>query len=83
MSPALLLAAAWLIVIGYGLFYIGYMNQKGTKTSFADAFGITKFTQSGTASGLPSPIQGKGGSALSLTSNPILARSSGTQAVTG
>jgi hypothetical protein len=47
MSPALLLAAAWLIVIGYGLFYIGYMNQKGTKTSFADAFGISKFTQAG------------------------------------
>jgi hypothetical protein len=63
MSPALLLAAAWLIVIGYGLFYIGYMNQKGTKTSFADAFGISKFTQAG-QQGAPTqsqnPIQNQG-----------------------
>ena len=66
MSPALLLAAAWLIVIGYGLFYVGYMNQiKGTKTSFADAFGISKFTQAGQQGATPqtpNPIQRSGAS---------------------
>jgi hypothetical protein len=62
MSPALLLAAAWLIVIGYGLFYIGYKNQAGTKTSFADAFGISKFAQAGQQGAVAqsqNPIQNK------------------------
>lgn len=65
MSPVLILAAAWLIVIGYGLFYVGYMNQKGTKTSFADAFGIAKFAAAGQQGATPSsqnPIQNKTGS---------------------
>src|SRR5204863_155397 len=32
------LPAVWLLVIGYGLVYIGYQNQRGIKTSFQDAF---------------------------------------------
>lgn len=60
MSPVLILAAAWLLVIGYGLLYVGYMNQKGTKTTFADAFGISAFTtagQQGAATPTQNPIQ--------------------------
>lgn len=68
MSPALLLAAAWLIVIGYGLFYVGYKNQSGQKTSFADAFGISKFAAAG-RQGAPAqsqnPIQNKTASLVS------------------
>jgi uncharacterized membrane protein YeiH len=56
MSPVLILAAAWLLVIGYGLFYVGYKNQAGTKTSFADAFGLAAFTTAG-QQGAPAPTQ--------------------------
>ncbi len=65
MSPVLILAAAWLLVIGYGLFYVGYKNQSGTKMSFADAFGISAFTtagQQGAPAASQNPIQNKTGS---------------------
>ena len=68
MSPVLLLAAAWLIVIGYGLFYVGYKNQAGTKTSFADAFGISSFTSAGqqsAATPTQNPIQNQTASLVS------------------
>lgn len=65
MSPVLILAAAWLLVIGYGLVYVGYKNQAGTKTTFADAFGISAFTsagQQGTPTATQNPIQAQGAS---------------------
>jgi hypothetical protein len=36
----MLLVAAWLLVVGYGLVYIGYSNLNGKSVSFADAFGF-------------------------------------------
>jgi hypothetical protein len=44
---------------------VGYKNQAGTKTSFADAFGISKFTQAGqqgAATPTQNPIQKSGAS---------------------
>jgi len=34
----IVLPAIWLLVIGYGLFFVGYQNQAGKPTSFQDAF---------------------------------------------
>lgn len=34
----IVLPAIWLLVIGYGLLYVGYRNQSGHPTSFAEAF---------------------------------------------
>lgn len=36
-----LFAAAWMLVLGYGLVYIGWKGLGGTKVSFQDAFGLT------------------------------------------
>jgi hypothetical protein len=43
MSPVMLLVAAWLLVVGYGLVYIGYSNLNGKSVSFFDAFGLSNF----------------------------------------
>lgn len=62
----------WLLVIGYGLLYVGYQNQSGKKTSFAQAF-------------LPSGLLGAGGggsagpvigNAVGNALNPIQAKGS-------
>lgn len=58
----IVLPAIWLLVIGYGLLYIGYRNQSGKPTSFQDAF----FGGKGTGTTKPAnPIQGVGASNVS------------------
>ena len=38
MNPVLIISAAWLLVIGYGLVYIGWANLGGKNVSFSQAF---------------------------------------------
>ena len=38
MSPIIVFVAVWLLVIGYGLVYIGYNNYLGHGVSFQQAF---------------------------------------------
>lgn len=54
----IVLPAIWLLVIGYGLLYVGYRNQSGHPTSFAEAF----FGQAAPATPPLSPIQATGSS---------------------
>lgn len=63
MNPALILAAAWLLVIGYGLFYVGYQNQSNKPVSFKDAFFPGNFFRSGsTPAQAPNAITAQGSS---------------------
>lgn len=66
-SPVLILGAAWLLVIGYGLFYVGYQNLAGKSVTFKDAFFPAGLLQGPTASN--NPIQNSGGS--SVTSSTV------------
>lgn len=60
-SPVLILGAVWLLVLGYGLFYVGYNNFLGHGVSFSQAF-------FGRASGVaaPTPPSSRG------STNPVL-----------
>jgi len=61
------LAAIWLLVIGYGLVYVGYQNQAGHPTSFKDAF-LGGIDLGGKAEPAPSlnPIQATGSTPSNL-----------------
>lgn len=41
MSPVVILIAAWLLVLGYGLVFIGWKSWGGAQVSFSDAFGLS------------------------------------------
>lgn len=38
MNPVVILAGTWLLVIGYGLLFVGYSNLTGRSISFQEAF---------------------------------------------
>jgi len=66
----LVFAAVWLLVIGYGLIFVGYSNLNGKITSFQQAFipsGLfgspaEESAANAAAAAASNPIQAKGGS---------------------
>lgn len=81
-APISVLLSMWLLVIGYGLIYIGYVYfAKGQKTSFQQAFFPSGLFAPNSGSTGGGTVPGQGGPASgNQNTNPLRGRSSGTQA---